>query len=295
MVNIHQFKSRAEGFCVNSWILETETSLILVDSQFLVSEVEGLLSQIRKLGKPLEATFITHPHPDHFNGAGLISLEFPRARIISTAQTAAGIERNDAAKREYWTPVYKTDYPSFTKFPTERLESGCSVTIASLEFVLEDVGPGECENMSVIWLPGERILFPGDLIYNRVHPWLAEGRSTAWLTQITLALLEMITELRDRNRARAHPRFVPIDLRQQHGHGGTCGRFVRIALNCPKHSFSLDPRPMQILLGPTKLPDSRSFLTTHYCKASALHCDSPSPRFGAEEFSRSAQQRQQLE
>jgi glyoxylase-like metal-dependent hydrolase (beta-lactamase superfamily II) len=73
MVNIHQFKSRAEGFCVNSWILETETSLILVDSQFLVSEVEGLLSQIRKLGKPLEATFITHPHPDHFNGAGLIS------------------------------------------------------------------------------------------------------------------------------------------------------------------------------------------------------------------------------
>jgi len=196
MVNIHQFKSRAEGFCVNSWILETETSLILVDSQFLVSEVEGLLSQIRKLGKPLEATFITHPHPDHFNGAGLISREFPRARIISTAQTAAGIERNDAAKREYWTPVYKTDYPSFTKFPTERLESGCSVTIASLEFVLEDVGPGECENMSVIWLPGERILFPGDLIYNRVHPWLAEGRSTAWLTQITLALEKFRNALR---------------------------------------------------------------------------------------------------
>ena len=199
MVKIHQFKSRPEGFCVNSWILETQTSLILVDSQFLVSEVEGLLKLIRKLAKPLEALLITHPHPDHFNGAGLISREFPRVRIISTAQTAARIEVIDAPKRDYWTPIYKTDYPSFTKFPTERLESGNSATIAGVEFILEDFGAGECETLSVIWLPAERILFPGDLIYDRVHPWLAEGRSTAWLAQITLALA------RFRNAVRVFP------------------------------------------------------------------------------------------
>jgi glyoxylase-like metal-dependent hydrolase (beta-lactamase superfamily II) len=53
---------------------------------------------------------------------------------------------------------------------------------------LEDFGAGECENLSTIQLPHERILFSSDLIYNRVHPSLAEGRSTAWLAQIPIAL-----------------------------------------------------------------------------------------------------------
>jgi glyoxylase-like metal-dependent hydrolase (beta-lactamase superfamily II) len=161
---------------------------VLVDCQFLVSEAEGLIKMVASLDKPLEALFITHPHPDHFNGAGLIARAFPGVRIISTATTAEGIERSDAPKREFWTPVYKSNYPTFTQFPKERIKSGDSVKAAGIEFVLEDFGAGECENLSTIHLPHEQILFSSDLIYNRVHPWLAEGRSIAWLAQIPVAL-----------------------------------------------------------------------------------------------------------
>ena len=188
MVKIHKYKSRPEGFAVNSWLIETKQSLILIDCQFLVSEATALLEKINGLNKQLEAIFITHPHPDHFNGAGIIAKVFPDAKIIATRKTAEGIINCDGLKREFWTPIYKSDYPPFTKYPTELLGSGSSVEAAGITFTLEDIGAGECENLSTIFVPGEQILFSSDLIYNQVHPWLAEGRSIAWLAQATAAL-----------------------------------------------------------------------------------------------------------
>src|SRR5580658_9583256 len=101
MMNIHQYKSRPEGFCVNSWLVETEKSVVLIDCQFLASEAGSLVEKIRRLGgKPLEALFITHPHPDHFNGAGIVATAFPRVRIIATKKTNEGIINADAPKRQ---------------------------------------------------------------------------------------------------------------------------------------------------------------------------------------------------
>ncbi len=37
---------------------------------------------------------------------------------------------------------------------------------------------------SITLAPALHAAFVGDLIYNHVHPWLAEGRSTQWLSQL---------------------------------------------------------------------------------------------------------------
>src|SRR6266436_4233305 len=97
------------------------------------------------------------------------------------------------------------------------------------------------------------------------------------------ALLEVIAELRDRNRARAHPHFVRIDLRQENGDSRTGSGFAWIALNPPKHSLPLDPRPMQIFLGPPKLPGTRPFFRLIIARLPRCIGNPPAPRFGAEE------------
>jgi glyoxylase-like metal-dependent hydrolase (beta-lactamase superfamily II) len=185
---VHRYYSRPEGFFVNWWIIELAESLVIVDSQFLVSEASALIDQARQLGKPVIALLVTHPHPDHYNGAALIQAAFPQSEIIATQRTIDGIKSSEGPKRAFWTPIHHHDYPPATAFPTRVAASGEPLSLAGTTFVFQDVGAGECETISTISLPGHGILFSSDLIYNRVHPWLAEGRSEAWLTQLERAL-----------------------------------------------------------------------------------------------------------
>ena len=53
---------------VNSYLLETADGVVLVDAGLLVSDARALAARIAALHKPLAAAFVTHPHPDHFNG-----------------------------------------------------------------------------------------------------------------------------------------------------------------------------------------------------------------------------------
>jgi glyoxylase-like metal-dependent hydrolase (beta-lactamase superfamily II) len=65
---IHVYTAPADKFFVNSFLIETLTGVIVVDTQFLVSTAEALGARLDALGKPLAAVIITHPHPDHYNG-----------------------------------------------------------------------------------------------------------------------------------------------------------------------------------------------------------------------------------
>jgi glyoxylase-like metal-dependent hydrolase (beta-lactamase superfamily II) len=84
MFNVHVFRSAESAFFVNSFIIETESGLVLVDTQFLTSSARHLCDAIRAHGKPLLAVFITHPHPDHFNGTAEIVHEWPGLPIYAT-------------------------------------------------------------------------------------------------------------------------------------------------------------------------------------------------------------------
>jgi glyoxylase-like metal-dependent hydrolase (beta-lactamase superfamily II) len=185
---IHRYCSRPEAFLVNSWIVELADGLVIVDSQFLVSEATALIQKVRQLGKPAVALLITHPHPDHYNGAALIQAAFPNIEIIATQNTFDGIKSSEGPKRAFWTPIHKADYPPTTAFPTRIAVSGEPLSLAGANFIFQDLGAGECESNGMIFMPEHGILFSSDLIYNGVHPWLAEGRSTAWLGQLTGAL-----------------------------------------------------------------------------------------------------------
>ncbi len=50
---IHRHYSRPEAFFVNSWIVEFPDGLVIVDSQFLVSEATALIQKIRGLASRL--------------------------------------------------------------------------------------------------------------------------------------------------------------------------------------------------------------------------------------------------
>ena len=181
---IHPYTAAPDKFFVNSFIVEGETGLVLIDTQFLLSSARDVADRITALGKPLDAVIITHPHPDHFNGLPTILDAFGPVPVYANRPTIETIAATQADKRAAWTPIYGDDYPLTDAFPDHALGSDETLTLAGIEFRLIDLGPGECADNSVIHLPGADALITSDLVYSGCHPWMAEHRIDQWLAQL---------------------------------------------------------------------------------------------------------------
>jgi glyoxylase-like metal-dependent hydrolase (beta-lactamase superfamily II) len=184
---VHIHRSSPDAFFVNSFIIEGARSLILVDTQFVLSEANAVAERIAALQKPLAAILITHPHPDHYNGLASILEKHAGTQVHATAATINGIRETAELKRAYWTPIVGSDYPQRFAFPNVSVTDGERLNIDGVELVIDDFGPTECSDNTAIELPQIDAVIISDLVYNRVHPWLAEGRSRLWLEALAKA------------------------------------------------------------------------------------------------------------
>jgi glyoxylase-like metal-dependent hydrolase (beta-lactamase superfamily II) len=184
---VHVHASSPNAFLVNSFIIEGDSSLVLVDTQFVLSEAGAVADRIAALHKPLAAILITHPHPDHYNGLAFILEKHPGTQAHATARTITGISESAELKRAYWTPIIGADYPQRFAIPDTTVGDGERLSIDGIELVIDDFGPSECSDNTAIELPQIDAVIISDLVYNRVHPWLAEGRSDLWLEALAKA------------------------------------------------------------------------------------------------------------
>ena len=169
---------------IYTYLLAAPQGTVVVDPPMLLGDARAVRAALRELGRPVAAVIYTHPHPDHVNGATEI-LDGASVPVLATADTARVSREIDGPKREFWTAIYPDDYPPVTTFPNHLVEDGASVDVAGLTFTVHDIGAGECATAS-IWVTGD-VAFVGDLVYSRVHPWLFEARSQAWLDQLERA------------------------------------------------------------------------------------------------------------
>src|SRR5918911_578831 len=92
-LQIHNYTS--SGLApVNSWIIETKNGVVIVDTQRQFSEAKKLLNEVEKINKPILGVIITHPHPDHINGAAALLNGTANVPIYST-QSTSNIMKND--------------------------------------------------------------------------------------------------------------------------------------------------------------------------------------------------------
>jgi len=70
---VHTYRAAESGLNVNSYLIEGQSGVVVVDTNLLVSDIEALRARLRALKKPLLAILVTHAHPDRFNGVlGLV-------------------------------------------------------------------------------------------------------------------------------------------------------------------------------------------------------------------------------
>src|SRR5215472_17875875 len=180
---IHTYRAAESGLYVNSYLIEAESGVVVVDTSLLVSDIEALRARLRALNKPLLAILVTHPHPDHFNGVfGLVQdKEVP---VYAAASVARVIEEVAEAKREQWAPTYGAEWPAKTYYPNSLLADRAEVRFGELTFTVRELGPAESHADSYFLVSAEGgapVAFTGDLAFHGTHPYTADGHSAQWL------------------------------------------------------------------------------------------------------------------
>lgn len=177
---IHTYAAAEAGLLVNSYLVEAAEGVVLVDANLLQSDARALAARIAALRKPLLGVFVTHAHPDHFNGLPVVAGD--DVPVYATAEVADTIARIADAKREQWQPVYGDEWPDRHRVPDRRLETGSVVELGGLRFTVHAVGAAESHADSYLTL--DTVAFIGDLAFHGTHPYTADGHTGRWLTAL---------------------------------------------------------------------------------------------------------------
>jgi glyoxylase-like metal-dependent hydrolase (beta-lactamase superfamily II) len=183
---VHTYRSGETGLFVNSYLVEGAEGVVAIDAPLLLSDGRAFRARLEALKKPLLGVLLTHPHPDHYNTIGQL-LAGEEVPVIAHGDVDREIRAKDDAKRAQWGPMFGDEWPAGATFPNRTVADEESVELGDLRFTAWDFGPCESESETV-WLLGDGdVAFVGDLAFNGTHPYLADGRSEAWLRAIDRA------------------------------------------------------------------------------------------------------------
>jgi glyoxylase-like metal-dependent hydrolase (beta-lactamase superfamily II) len=183
--SIKVFTSFDDQFWTNSVILEGTHEVMLVDAQLTKTNAERLLQEIKETKKPLSIIYITHEHADHFLGLEVFKEAYPRVRMIANSAVVDRINKVYQQKIDKWKTVSGSGATSqvvaiekfdgdFIKFESSKIE------------VLKNI-QGDTDENTMLWIPGQRILVAGDVLFNNMHVYTAETDSKArgkWLNSL---------------------------------------------------------------------------------------------------------------
>jgi glyoxylase-like metal-dependent hydrolase (beta-lactamase superfamily II) len=185
---VHTHHASEQGLAVNSYAVETPNGVFLIDAQLLRSEARQFKAVVEATRKTVLGIFITHSHPDHYSGLEVLTGANLTVPIYATQAAIEAMQQLDAERRGVWKPMFGEEYADYMVTPTHLVRSGQALVVDSVTFNVQELGLGETTDMTVLHLPAYNALFAADVVYNRVHPWLGEGHSHAWVKQIEFCM-----------------------------------------------------------------------------------------------------------
>src|ERR1700687_1865422 len=183
--SIKVFTSPDDQFWANSVIIEGTHEVMLVDAQLTKTNAERVLEEIKETKKPLSIIYITHEHADHFLGLEVFREAYPGVRIIANSAVVDRINKVYQEKIDKWKKILASGATSqvvaIEKFDAKFIEfEGSKIE------VLKNIR-GDTDENTMLWIPGQRILIAGDVLFNNMHVYTAETDSEArgkWLNSL---------------------------------------------------------------------------------------------------------------
>ena len=182
--------SANQNFISNAAFVVTPAGVVVIDSLGSPALAEHLMSEIRKI-TPLPVTHViaTHYHADHIYG--LQAFKAKGAHIIAHRAALEYLNSDTArlrleASRQELAPWI--DETTRLVPADEWIDGPKELVVGGVHFLLQPVGPSHTPEDLVVYMPHEKVLFAGDLVFRSRIPYVGQADSGHWIKALQTLL-----------------------------------------------------------------------------------------------------------
>lgn len=176
--------SRAnQNFISNAAFVVTPAGVVVIDALGSPALATRLIAEIRKVTpKPITHVLVTHYHADHVYGLQVFKAQGARiiahslARIYLNSETAR--LRLQASRQELAPWI---DDQTHLVEADEWIDGDKELVVGGVRFQIKPVGPAHTPEDLVVYLPAEKVLFAGDLVFRSRIPYVGQADSRHWI------------------------------------------------------------------------------------------------------------------
>ncbi|WP_420130787.1 MBL fold metallo-hydrolase [Rhodoferax ferrireducens] len=175
-----------QNFISNAAFVVTPAGVVVIDALGSPALATRLIAEIRKITpQPITHLIVTHYHADHIYG--LQTFKALGTRIIAHGAARAYLNSETArlrleASRQELAPW--VDAQTRLVEADEWIDAEKEFAVGGVRFQLKPVGPSHTPEDMAIYMPAEKVLFAGDLVFRSRIPFVGQADSRHWIAAL---------------------------------------------------------------------------------------------------------------
>ena len=175
--------SANQNFISNSGFVVTPRGVVVVDALGSPILAQKLIAEIKKITpKKVVVVIVSHYHADHIYG--LQEFQKIGAKIYAQGEGRNYLSSETAKQRLIASQI---DFAPWINANTKLISADVwidqksKLSIGGVDFLISRVGPAHAPEDLMVYVPSEKVLFAGDLVFRGRIPFVGNADSKGWL------------------------------------------------------------------------------------------------------------------